>query len=229
MEVTDAMIAQLTPSQVEGFARQAGIEIRRVKTKKDGGDGANGGAKSKKEGAWLTYSDEDRDGAGFIEWEPFDHPQLGPVEIGGWAPYFKTNPPADEVDGLAEKQVEFILDLLGRMPDLSLSEPEVVHLAPGLYEVKTALVNEGYLPSGTAMAVRNRRARPHVVRLSVSNEDMVMGQRVNKIWSVPGSGGRVEFRWLLHAADDSDLVITVYSEKFGSFERSVRLSEGGDR
>ncbi len=227
VEVTDEMKTQITPEQAEAFARQSGVKIRRVGQGE--GDGApSKGAKAKEEGAWLAYSDEQRDGEGFVEWTPFDHPQLGPVEIGGWAPYFRTNPPADEVPAIAEKQVEFVLDLVGRMPNVTLSAPEVTRLAPGLYEIETALVNDGYLPAGTAMAVRNRRARPYVVRLSAANEDIVAGQRVNKVWSVPGSGGRSEFRWIVRAPDGSDFVIEVYSAKYGSFEQSVRL-EGGDR
>lgn len=227
MEITDEMMSQLSPQMVEGFARRAGIEIRRVKSAK-GGDGAT----NKDEAAWLTYSDEQRGGAGFIEWEKFDHPELGEVEIGGWVPYFKTNPPAGEVPDIAAKQAEFLLDLAGRFPKVSLSDPEVTRLASGLWEIKCGLVNDGYLPTGTAMAVRNRRARPYVVRLGVPNEDIVTGRRVNKVWSVPGSGGRKAFRWIVRAPDGAELTLTVYSEKFGEFDRQVVLDDnttGGDR
>ena len=226
MEISDEMISQLTPTMVEGFARRAGIEIRRVK-KASGGDSAQ----NKEETAWLTYSDELRDGTGFVAWQPFDHPDLGEVEIGGWAPYFKTNPPAGEVRGIAEKQLEFLLDLGGRFPDVSLAEPEVTRLATGLWEIKTALVNDGYLPTGTAMAVSNRRARPYVVRLSVPMDRIVNGQRVHKVWSVAGSGGREPFRWIVRAPEGGELTITVYSEKFGEFKRQVVLeaTAGGGR
>lgn len=215
-QVTDEMVAQLSPSQAEGFAKQMGIEIRRVK----GAKGAGGGA-SKGDLAWLAYSDKERDGAGFVNWTEFDHPQLGKVEIGGWVPYFKVNPPPGELAGLADRQVEFILDLGSKLPAVSLSEPEVVRLAAGLYEIKSALVNDGYLPTGTAMAVRNRRARPYVVRLSVDDDRIVTGNRVNKIWSIPGSGGRAALRWIIRADDGAEITITVYSEKFGQFERTL--------
>jgi hypothetical protein len=221
-EISDEMLSQLTPQMVESFAKRSGIEIRRVK----GEAGAAGGkAKNKEDAAWLAYSDEKRDGSGFVPWQKLEHPQLGPVEVGGWVPYFKVNPPADEIDAIAEKQTAFVLDLAGRLPRVSLSEPEITRLAPGLYEVKAALINDGYLPTGTAMAVRNRRARPYVVRLSVDNEHVLTGRRVNKTWSVPGSGGRVSYRWIIQSPDGSELTITVYSEKFGEFERTVWLRE----
>ncbi|MHC4108226.1 MAG: M14 family metallopeptidase [Planctomycetota bacterium] len=220
-EVTDEMVAQLTPTAVEGFARRMGVKVRRIKT----GSGAGGGAKNKEEAAWLAYSDDEQDGAGFVAWQKFDHPELGEVEIGGWVPYFKTNPPPDAIEPIVEKQVEFVLDLAGRFPQVSLSDPQIKRLATNLYEVKTALVNDGYLPTGTAMAVRNRRARPYAVRLGVANEQIVTGQGVHKIWSIPGSGGREPLRWIVAAPDDSAVTITVYSEKFGEFEKSVTLTD----
>jgi hypothetical protein len=221
-EVTDEMVAQLTPQRVEQFAKQMGIKVRRVK-----GDAAaaGGAARNKEDAAWLAYSDEQRDGAGFVEWQAFEHPQLGAVEIGGWAPYFKANPPPAEIDAIAEKQTAFVVDLAGRFPLVSLSEPEITRLAAGLYEVKAAVVNDGYLPTGTAMAVKNRRARPYVVRLSVNQDRILTGQRVNKIWSLPGSGGRKPFRWIIRAADGTELTITLYSEKFGEFQRTMWLRD----
>ena len=220
-EVTDEMVSQLTPTAVEGFAGRMGVKVRRVKTP----DGRGGGSKNKEETAWLAYSDDERDGAGFVAWEKFEHPELGEVEIGGWVPYFKTNPPPDAIEPIVEKQVEFVLDLAGRFPQVSLSDPQIKRLASGLYELKTALVNDGYLPTGTAMAVRNRRARPYVVRLDVANEQIVTGKAVHKIWSIPGSGGRKSMRWIVAAPDDSEVTITVYSEKFGEFEERVTLRD----
>jgi hypothetical protein len=224
-EISDEMLSQLTPRMVESFAKRSGIEIRRVK----GQPGAAAGkAKNKEEAAWLAYSDGSRDGSGFVPWQKLEHAQLGTVEVGGWVPYFKINPPPGEISALAEKQTAFVLDLAGRLPQVSLTEPQIKRLAPGLYEVKAALVNDGYLPTGTAMAVQNRRARPYVVRLSVDNEHVLTGRRVNKTWSVPGSGGRVSYRWIIQSPDGSELTITVYSEKFGAFERTVWLRRSAE-
>lgn len=237
MQVTDEMITQITPEQVEGFARQAGVEIRRVagpaaapaEAKPAGGATSERDKKPRdaEEAAWLKYSDDERGGGGFVAWQKIQHSQLGEVEIGGWAPYFKIDPPPDAIDGIAGKQVEFVLDLAGRFPAISAAAPQVTRLAPGLYEVQMALVNEGALPTGTAMAVRNRRARPTVVRLSVGPEQVLTGQRVSKFWSIPGSGGRQDLRWIVRAADGSDLGITVFSEKLGEFSVTAKLDATG--
>jgi len=45
----------------------------------------------------LKWSDEKLNGEGFMPWTPFEHPQLGPVEIGGWKRlYLMRNPPPGE-------------------------------------------------------------------------------------------------------------------------------------
>ena len=42
----------------------------------------------------LKWNDEVLGGNGFVPWYPFQHPQLGPVELGGWnALYTWSNPP----------------------------------------------------------------------------------------------------------------------------------------
>ena len=44
----------------------------------------------------LEYNDRHLGGSGFVEWQAFDHPQLGVVEIGGWTHMytFRNPPPA---------------------------------------------------------------------------------------------------------------------------------------
>ncbi|MDH3223949.1 MAG: M14 family metallopeptidase, partial [Gemmatimonadota bacterium] len=45
----------------------------------------------------LQYNDEAMDGYAFKEWATYDHPQLGPVEIGGWRKFGHNNPPPEEL------------------------------------------------------------------------------------------------------------------------------------
>jgi hypothetical protein len=44
----------------------------------------------------LRWSDEQLGGKGYVNWYPFDHPQLGRVELGGWdTMYAWSNPPSE--------------------------------------------------------------------------------------------------------------------------------------
>jgi len=228
IEVTDEMRAQITAADVDQFAGMMGIKVRRVKQDAGGGGGGGGGRKggseaNKEESAWLKYSDEERDGEGFVAWTEVDHPKFGTVEVGGWAPYFKLNPPASEIDGIAEKQTEFVMDLLGRLPEVSILEPEVKRLSDGLYEIKLTVVNDGYFPTGTAMAVRNRQGRPYVMRIDVPLDKIVSGQRVQKYWSIPGSGGREEAKWIIQSSSGATVEVVLFSEKFGEQRHTITL------
>ncbi len=221
----DSMMSRMTPQMVEGFARQAGIEIRRVSKDDGGGERRrSGGAPSDED--WLAYSDEQRDGSGFVVWTEVEHPDYDRVEVGGWAPMFRSVPPAEDLEGMSSRQADFILDLARHMPKVDLQDVQVRRLSEGLWEVKASLVNEGRLPAGTAMARRNRRARPWVVRLGVEPDDIVTGRPVHKVWRLEGDGGRYEMRWVVEHPDDQPLEVELFSEKYGQDRRSIPLPTG---
>lgn len=181
--------------------------------KKNGKDGDK--PADEEAAAWLTWSDEQRDGAGFIEWAPFDHPTLGAVEIGGFVPGFRLNPPASELDAIAEKQTAFIGALLERRPMVRFVGPTVEALAEGVYEVRLGIVNDGRLPTMTAQARAARAMLPMVVRLDVPIESIVAGDRVERAWGIDGGGSRETFRWIVRARPGAPLAVDVYAPYLG--------------
>ncbi len=227
-EVTAEMTANMTPEIVEQYATMSGVKIQRVTKQTSDTATITGSARNKTESAWLKYNDDFRDGEGFVNWTTYNHPQLGSVEIGGWDPYFKINPPANSIPDIVTTQTEFIVDLAGRFPVLNIADVQIIQLASGLYEVKCALVNDGFLPTGTAMAVRNKRARPLVLQLDVDLDHILSGSRVTKIWSLAGSGGRKSFRWIIRAADQSIVTIKIHSEKFQDFSSDIKMIQNED-
>ena len=208
-----------TLEETEMYCKMMGIEIKRVKNSKDKKNSTSEEAK------WLEYSDNQREGTGFIEWKPFDHPQLGTVEIGGWVPYFKTLPPTDAIEAITEKQAKFVIDIASRLPKVRISAPIVKKLSNGLWEVKVAVINDGWFPTGTAMAKKNKRARPFVVRLDVPNESIVSGRKVNLIWALDGKGTRKWYKWILQGKPNEKIDLTLYSEKFGTKTITTTLVE----
>lgn len=171
---------------------------------------------------WLAYSDNDRGGVGFIDWTEFEHPTLGTVEIGGFVPGFQMNPPADELDELAAKQAEFVVKLTDKLPSLRIEGPTVKRLAAGLYEIRLGVINDGALPTKTAMARKNRAVRPTIIRLSVPVEHIVAGDRVDRIWGLDASGGRSVHRWIVQVDDGAELTIDVLNTQLG--ERHIMFN-----
>jgi len=176
----------------------------------------------KEAAAWLKVSDG-LDGKGFVPWTPFEHPQLGPVEIGGFVPYFQTTPPDEELDGIADKQLEFVLDLAGRFPSVSWQPAKVTALSAGVFEIETALINDGYFPTALAIARDNRRVRPYVVTIDVPRERVLGGDPLVRAWSIPGSGGRQMLRWVIAGEPGAIVTIKAAAEKYGETTLAVAL------
>ena len=96
----------------------------------------------------LAWSDNACGGQAYIEWRPFQHPQLGAVEIGGWdKPNFWRNPPP----ALREREVErfpaWLKQLALSLPRLELLRAEVRAIGPDTWRVRMAVANSGYLPA----------------------------------------------------------------------------------
>ncbi len=223
-EVDESMIAMVTPEMVEGFAAQAGIEIRRIvepepepaeDEKTDEKKGKKKDKKKSDDARWLEYF-EQAGINGFVDWAPFDHPTLGPVEIGGFVPLAKINPPADLLDELAEKQTAFIVELMASRPQISIVGPEVNQLADGLYEVRIAIVNNGKMPTSTMYSQTSRSVRPIVIRLDADLERILAGQRVSRVWGIDAHGGRSEHRWIIRSDDIDNETIEIIDPRFGN-------------
>ncbi|MBL9033027.1 MAG: hypothetical protein JNM80_15120 [Phycisphaerae bacterium] len=173
---------------------------------------AGGDKKQGDDANWLAY-DQERvkagDPSGFVPWKPFNHPQLGPVEIGGFVPGFRLNPPAGELPRLVSEQAAFAIGLMGRFPRVVVGEQRVERLGPGLWRVWVRAVNEGPMPSLSAIGVKARRHLPTIVRLDVPMERVISGDRVNRFWSIPGSGGIADSEWTIRGDAGSEVSIEV--------------------
>ncbi|HTL38934.1 MAG TPA: M14 family metallopeptidase [Kofleriaceae bacterium] len=95
----------------------------------------------------LAWWDKDEnDGRCFPDWKPFEHPQLGPVEIGGLDPRFGMwNPPAHELPTVCATQTQVFLRLAAFAPRLRITRTDRFPLPGGLVRVEVQITNEGYL------------------------------------------------------------------------------------
>ncbi len=222
--VDQSMIAMVTPEMVEGFAAQAGIKIRRIvepePAEDEKADEKKDEKKDKKkkksdDAKWLEYFEQAQIN-GFVDWTPFDHPTLGPVEIGGFIPLSRINPPADLLEGLAEEQTAFVVELMASRPQISIIGPEIKQLADGLYEVRIALVNEGKMPTSTAYSQTSKSIRPVVIRLATNLDNILAGQRISRVWGIDANAGRSEHRWIIRSDDINNETIEIIDPRFGN-------------
>lgn len=173
------------------------------------------------EKAWLAWADHT--GTGFVPWAPFDHPTLGAVEIGGFMPLFKLNPPATELDALAEKQLAFVVELLRRMPRHEIDGPVVEALGGGLYRIRVAVTNTGTLPFGTSMGRREQITPPLVIRLATPVEAGIAGTRVQRVRAL-AAGATERFEWIVKGSP-GERVGVVIAASAGPHEQHDELRE----
>ena len=95
-----------------------------------------------------------------MPWRKFQHPQLGEVEIGGFAPFSRCEPPQAEWAERAKKELDFLLSLGTDLPRIAISELSAKRLASGLIEVKAALLNDALLPVHNKANARADTSRP---------------------------------------------------------------------
>ena len=176
------------------------------------------------EARWLYWNDHVMDGRAFVPFAPFDHPTLGRVEIGGWKPGVRLNPPAGRIDFLADAHFAFLKDLIGRLPALAIPEAKAEPKGAGVYEITATVENPGLSPTALAQGVRTRKAPPVLVRLKLGKATLLAGETLTRIDALAGSGGRREFRWLVLApAEAKSVTIEASCPKAGSASRGIDL------
>lgn len=176
----------------------------------------------------LRWNDGPGAGAAFVEWTEFQHPTLGAVEIGGFQEMALVNPPVDRLPGLGAEHTRFMTELLTRFAKVALIETTVEARGEGVYEVKTVVVNQGYLPTVTAMGARTRVPRPTQLELEAdfgSGEVQLLLGSLRHTWrGIAGRGSeRHEVEWLLKARPGAHVILKLWSQRAGSDTVRVEL------
>ena len=189
----------------------------------------------------LRWNDQALGGEGFVRWRPFQHPELGPVEIGGWK-YIKVfrNPPTDALLARElEKVYQFAVGVAGMLPELRIAWTRAQPVADGLFIIEAGVTNDGYAPTGVT-AVGARRGAPPKVELNLEpGMSLLMGESAQMLphlsgraerpvpWNpwvrqwTPG-GGRLQ--WLVRAPRGGRLTLVARSPRAGKARATITLN-----
>jgi len=134
--------------------------------------------------------------SGVRPWSPFEHPQLGPVEVGGMV-YIWTyrNPPPALLEQVCRDNVAFNLKHAAAAPRVRVDEATAEHLGADLYRVRATVANHGYLPTNlTDVAIKRQVAKPVRVALELDGAELVMNPGEVDLGHLAGRNER-EFPW----------------------------------
>lgn len=106
----------------------------------------------------LAWSDRELGGKGYIDWYPFEHPQLGRIELGGWDPLYSLwNPPPH----LLQKEIAPLADWLTWhnlvSPKLEWHSVTTTRIAADTWQLTAVVQNTGWLPTDVTRQARDKR------------------------------------------------------------------------
>jgi hypothetical protein len=186
--------------------------------------------------AVCRWSDEHAPGS-YVEWRPFDHPQLGRVEIGG-ADTFRvwTNAPSSHLLATIEHHATFAVFQALASPLLEIKRLEAEPVGDGLWRVIVGVANTGWL--GTEISALARKQRvvlpitaeingPEVTdgshRVQLGQLDGRVKFRINGDAKSDGTPDRVQHTWLVRGSAGDRVSVRVVHQRAGSTEASITL------
>ncbi len=195
------------------------------KDKKPDEKGKSEDIRNEEERAFLKWIDENAKES-FVPWKTFEHPDFPgkKVEIGGYAPFARSNPPEKFFGELAEKHGRFLTDLAGKLPRIGVRMLEAKHLGASVYKVTAQIENNGFLPTMLAQGGLSREVHPTRVVLKTDDKFLLSGKRTTMLNAIQ-NGEMKEVRWVVRAKGVKKLEIEVISMLGGRVEASVELEE----
>ena len=189
----------------------------------------------------LTWDDRENGGRGFREWEPFQHPELGPVEIGGFHPkFFSQNGPPEQLEDWARKQALFNLEMAMHLPQLEMGDVQVRQLESSgdstTYAVTVGWTNTGRLPTALKQAQLVKIVQEDLAELEF-DEELTEGdtprvrivtpetrdKKLRAGWTQPGESKEVTFQVRTYGREPVEGTVHVKSTRGGHLRAPLRL------
>jgi len=161
----------------------------------------------------------------FVEWTEVRHPDFPDrtVEVGGFAPFARLDPPASEMDSVLARHERFIVALAGLLPSVALRDVRVESLSDGVYRIKARVSNDGFFPTLSGLGEQVRLPRRVRVEVVTDGQEIASGQAVQLLGALPGSGSGSEVEWVVVGRSGSRLTIRASSPVAGESSQTVTL------
>lgn len=179
---------------------------------------------------WLDQFDDEQS-AGFVDWYPFEHPDLGAIELGGWNTLTSwTNPPPhlllDEVD----KHADFAVAQALAAPCIKIRSVRVEALGSSKWRVTVGVSNTGWLPTTVTEHARKHHLVESIIADIRADAEMwvIDGPERRKLGQLAGASAvrftgstsstpdRTSCSWLIEAAAGTHVSIAVYHQRAGT-------------
>lgn len=193
----------------------------------------------------LRWSDTALGGRGFVDWYPFDHPQLGRVELGGWDTLYSwSNPPPALLEQEIARFPAWLIWHLAISPRLELFSLQASPLGADTWRVSCVVHNTGWLPSYvTRRAFDNKLTRgvlceielPAYASIETGTRRVELGQLEGRAykpatpsswagWSGDVTDDRARAEWVIRAPEGSVVSVRAWHDRAGKVRAQLQLT-----
>ncbi len=182
----------------------------------------------------IKWNDDKLEGKYFINWQAYNHPQLGQVEIGGWNQRFiKQNPPPSFLKAEIELYVPWMLWLAETSPRVVIKDASVKWIDKSLAKITVKVENEGFLPTNISKrAIEANIASPVRALIELKDAELVSGKPRTDLGHLTGrrDGNNLtsmaEVEYIVKVSGSDPVVtITTQSEKGGKSKQELKLKK----
>src|SRR5689334_7699772 len=191
----------------------------------------------------FRWSEDTLGGLAHQPWRPFDHPQLGRVEIGGWNRFHAFgNPPLPLLEKEIARFPRWLLWQSLISPRLALVHAGAARLAGDTWKITLVLQNEGYLPTYVSKRALKRKTTRGVVAelelppglaLEAGKLRDEHGQLEGRAYKHTGvsfwpdynvTDDRMKLEWVVRGPAGQSVAVTARHERAGTVRAKVELT-----
>lgn len=189
----------------------------------------------------MKFNDVLAMGRQWVDWHPYDHPQYGRVEVGGFKRDVGRVPEGWLQEDETHRSNAFVLLHAYHLPKLSIGSASVKRVGDGLWRVEVPVLNERAIPSMTQAAINGRLHRRDIATVSggkVLSSGIVEDPYLDKVelqahrperLMVPGVQGLSTRILFFLVQGDGEITVSYDSLKGGKLSKKIVLREtGGD-
>jgi murein tripeptide amidase MpaA len=116
----------------------------------------------------LRWNDEKLGRKGYVDWYPFQHPELGAIELGGWnSLQCWRNPPSEFLQRELAKFPRWLVWHCLISPRLEILEANAKSLGEGTYRIRLVVQNTGWLPTYVTKKALEKKLRGVVCEIEL--------------------------------------------------------------
>jgi murein tripeptide amidase MpaA len=190
----------------------------------------------------LQWVDGIVDGGGYVDWYPFDHPELGEVELGGidfmrvWR-----NPPVEYLEKEVSKFTSWLTWQALISPKLEIRDLATDRINADTFKIRLVLENRGWLPTYvTKKALEKQVVRGVICEIEIPESATLetglpreeFGQLEGRAYKtaslafsplLESTTDRIKLEWVINAPKGGEVKLTARHDRAGTVRTTVNL------